>query len=148
MAATPPERQAERQHRRETLLWIVLPMMGGGLLVAGGAAAAMLLPRRAQVSLLADWLLTILILCPVALCLLPVCVALITTALWMNRAHGKTAQLMSKIEARSHSFAEKALDVTETASKKSISLSAKLAYLDPLWRVFERKEDKNDKPNS
>ena len=148
MAATSPERPSQAQHRRETLLWIVLPMAGGALLVIAGAVAAMLLRQPAQVSVLADWLSIIFLLCPVLLCLFPLSVLFLTGAIYMNQVHRKTAQLMGRAEAMSHSLADKTINVTENISKKSIGLNAKFAFLDPLWRVFDGKEDTTNGKNN
>jgi len=148
MAAS-PGRQAEANHRRETLLSIILPVGGAGVVLLAVLAVTLLflLPTRPQVSVLADWLLMVFMLCPLALCLLPVCIGLMTAVFAMNQLHGKTARMMGKAEALSQSLAEKTMDATETVSKKSISLNATLAHLDPLWRIFDGKEDNDGKLN-
>jgi hypothetical protein len=135
------------QHRRETFLWIVLPMVGSLVLVVAGVAAAMLLRQPAQVSILADWMGMFVLLCPLVLCLLPLAVVFITAAVWMNQVHRKTKRLMVKAELMSLSLAERTHKVTETVSKQSIGFNARIAFLDPLWRMFDRKEDSNGKPN-
>ncbi len=141
----PPQRQG--QHQRETLLWIVLPMVGGGLLVVTGAAAAMLLRLPEQVSIVADWMTMFVLLCPVVLCLFPLSVGTITAALYMNQVHRKTDRLMGKAEAMSQSLSERVINSTRNLSKKSIGFNARIAFFDPLWRVFDRKEDTNGKHN-
>ncbi len=148
MAAS-PERSSQAQHRRETLRWIILPVAGSGLLLLAGLGVTLfgILPRRPQVSVLADWLLTILVLCPAVLCLLPVCVLLMTMVFGLNRLHGRTERLMGKAEAMSASVAAKTIGAAETVSKKSIGLSARLAFFDPLWRIFDGKEDKDGADN-
>ena len=122
-------------------------MAGALLLVAGLAGAAMLLRQPAQVSIVADWMTMFMVLCPVALCLFPLAVGLITSALYMNQVHRKSERLMGKAEAMSQSLSERAINVSENISKKSISLNARMAFFDPLWRVFDRKEDTNGKHN-
>lgn len=149
MAAS-PKRPSQALHRRETLIYILLPVAGGGLLLLGALAVTLfgVLPRRPQVSVLADWLLTVLVLCPAVLCLLPVCILLMTLVLSLNRLHGNTERLMGKAEDMSASLAEKTMGASETVARKSIDLTAKLAFFDPLWRIFDRKEDNDGKPNS
>jgi hypothetical protein len=144
-----PKRPSQTLHRRETLIYILLPVAGGGLLLLGALAVTLfgVLPRRPQVSVLADWLLTVLVLCPAVLCLLPVCILLMTLVFSLNRLHGTTEGLMGKAEDMSASLAERTVAATETVSKKSIGLTAKLALFDPLWRVFDRKEDNDGKSN-
>lgn len=142
-----PERPALTRHRRETLVWILLPVGGGGLLVAGAGVAAMLLRKASQVALLADWLFTILVLCPVVLCLLPLCVGLITLVFGMNHAHDQAAHLLGKGEAASETVKDKTLEVTESVSRKSIDFNARLASLDKVWGVFDRKEGNDGEPN-
>jgi hypothetical protein len=148
MAAS-PKRPSQALHRRETLIYVLLPVAGGGLVLLAALAVTLfgVLPRRPQVSILADWLLTVLVLCPAVLCLLPVCILLMTMVFGLNRLHGKTEGLMGKAEDMSASLANKAINASETVSRKSIGLTAKLAFFDPLWRVFDRKEDNDGKPN-
>jgi hypothetical protein len=70
-----------------------------------------------------------------------------TMVFGMSRLHGKTAQLMGRAESLSASVAERTIGAAEIVNKKSISLSARLAFFDPLWRVFDRKEDTDDTDN-
>jgi hypothetical protein len=88
-----------------------------------------------------------MMLCPVALCLLPLPIGLITAAIYMNQVHRRLERLMGKAEAMSQSLSERAISVSENISKKSISFNARMAFFDPLWRVFDRKEDTNGKHN-
>jgi len=141
------QRDARTQHRRETFLWIILPFAGGGLLIAAGVVVAMLLPRRLQVSLLADFLLTILVLCPVVLCLLPLCILLVTAVFGMNRVHNNTAKLMGRAENYSETVSNRAIQTMDTVSRKSIGFNARFAYLDKLWGLFDRKEDEDGRHN-
>ena len=85
---------SEDTHRRETIRYILLPMVGLSVLVLAGAVISLLLPGRLQVSLIADWLLTILFLCPLALCLFPVCILMVAAIVGMNKAHSAIANPM------------------------------------------------------
>jgi hypothetical protein len=144
-----PRRQVQANHRRETLLSIILPVGGAGLalLTVLAVTLLLLLPTRPQVSVLADWLLMIFMLCPVALCLLPVCIGLMTAVFAMNHLHAKTARMMGRAETLSETLVEKTLDATESISEKSISFNATMAHFDPLWHAFDDKEDKDGKLN-
>lgn len=148
MAAAPDGYDAQITHRRETLLWIILPVALGALLIAAGTTTAMLLPRRIQVSVLADVLFTSLVLCPIVLCLLPLCVALVTAVFWMNRVHRSAARTLGRVEDMSRSLSDKAIQGMDTVSRASIAVNSKFAYLNRLWGVFDRKGDGNGKSDT
>src|SRR5262249_33995513 len=92
---------SKTKHNRETLLSIILPMLGVGAVVLVGLIIVLLLPERLQVSLIADWLLSVLFLCPVVLCLFPLCIGLIAAIVGMNKAHDAMAKPLQRVQTLS-----------------------------------------------
>jgi hypothetical protein len=127
-------------HRRETWLHILLPFLGGILLVAVLLIMALLLPQRAQVSLVADWMLTIFVLCPLALCLLPIYLLMMVAAFGMNKVHDKAASPLKRLEILSRTLAEKTISASESLSRASISLGTRFAFLDHIWEKSPSEE--------
>ena len=120
-------------HRRETWLFILLPFLGGTLLVLALFTLALLLPLRSQVSLVADWMVTVFILCPMAICLLPIYVLMMVAAFGMNKVHDKAASPLKRLEILSRTLMEKTITASESLSRASISLGTRFAFLDHIW---------------
>ena len=144
MAITPQGRDPQSRHRRETLTWIVLPMAGGVLLILAGVAAALLMRQRLQVSVLADWLLTIMLLCPAMLCLLPLCIILLVMSVGMNRVHGAATRFLVRIEKFTPTITNRIIQTMNSVSSTSISWRSRFAYFENLLDVFDRPESQED----
>ncbi|MCA9904508.1 MAG: hypothetical protein KC547_11675 [Anaerolineae bacterium] len=133
--------ESRRRHRREVLLYILLPLLGGVLLIGVVMALVLVLPRALQVSLVADFTLTALMLCPLVICLLPFSVGLMTVALVSGRLHGVSAKPLRRVEALSLTMSNRASSLGARLSKLSIQLSAALApLLDWLESAFSERE--------
>lgn len=134
-----PDRQtlAESAHRREMRLHIILPFAGGLVLVLVGVVAVVLLPKRLQVSLVADWLLMICFLCPVALCLFPVAVGMVAAAAGLGVLHHKTGGGLARVERLTERALENTQGITEKINQATVDLSVKFAFFDKLLGVFD-----------
>jgi hypothetical protein len=133
----PQTTAARTRHRLETRSQILLPMLGGGLLLVGLLVAALLLPLRSQVSLVADLLLTIFVLCPMVLCLFPVYIVLMVLAFGMNKLHDAGARQLERAEKLSHSVATKTITAADSLSRKSIIINSAFAPLNRIWSIFD-----------
>lgn len=130
--------QAEKTHRRETRLQIILPFVAGVVLVLVGGIIALLLPKRLQVSLIADLMLTVLVLCPAALCLFAVAIGFVAAAAGAGKLHGSLGSALSRVEGLSARVLEQSGRVTDVINRQTIGLSARFAFLDKLLGVFDR----------
>ncbi len=129
-------------HRREMRLQIILPMLAGVLLLAVMVSSALLLPKGLQVSLIADLLLTIFVLCPTALCcLLPVAL-FVVMAVGMNKAHGKLAETLERVEGQARTATDKAAQAMDSVNQRAADASAQFASLSTMVDVFD------DRPQS
>ncbi|MCC6612100.1 MAG: hypothetical protein IT320_01415 [Anaerolineae bacterium] len=130
-------KESDRRHRRDVLITIVLPLAGGVLLIALVMLLVILLPRTQQVSLVADLTMTALMLCPLALCLLPISLGLVTAAVMSGRLHKGASKPLRRVEALSVEMSNRAVSIGERASKLSIRFNAIFApLLDWIERVF------------
>ena len=93
------ERELEREQKRRVWLSIVLPFSLALLLVAAFVVAALSLRSPAQVSILADSMLTLLVLCPLALVLFPLLVISIGLVALMSRLTGRSRSPLRRLEA-------------------------------------------------
>ena len=124
-------------HRRETRRQIILPMLAGVLLLAIMVSSALLLPDDLQLSLVADLLLTILVLCPTALCLLPVVLLFVVMVVGMNRAHGELAGVLERAEGLSRAATDKTAQVMDSVNQTVANTGARIAPLDKMVDVFD-----------
>ncbi len=96
------ERQTERPdtlklHRRATRRLIICHSSGGLLLIVA-LTAITVLAGRSPTRAVADTLLTVLMLCPLALCLLPLYLLLVVAVAGMSHAHDLIAKPLRQLE--------------------------------------------------
>lgn len=130
--------EGQIKHRDDTRRYILLPMLGGGLLIIAGLVAVALLPQRLQVSQVSDLLLTLFVLCPLVLCLLPIYLGLVAAVFGLNKVHGMASAPLTMLERLTSGLAESTLRAANSLAQRGISLSTRLAYLERLLGVFNR----------
>lgn len=130
-------RPSDRDRQRETLRYLLLPMVVALLVVLLGAAAVMLLPQRSQVSIIADWMMSVLVLCPVVICLFPVCVGLIVAIAAMNRLHDSAAKPLRRAEDWSRTLVDRTTKTTDIVNQRTVSVSSRFAFIDRLFSAFD-----------
>jgi len=138
---------SEVTHRRETIRGIVLPMLGVGTLILVGVIVVLLLPGRLQVSLIADWLLTILFLCPIALCLFPICILMVLAVVGMNRANQAAVNPLRRLENLSANLKDRAAQATDTINRQTINVSTRWAFIDRWLGIFDPPSSPSDEVN-
>lgn len=132
--------RAEAQHRRQTRLFIWLPFGAAILLILGAVVVAALLPLRLQLSVVSDFVLTVLVLCPMAICLLPLYIALVVLIAAMNRLHHNTAHALGRAVNWSQSLSRRVDQAAGRLERWSIQWSTRLAPLEKtLFSLFEGK---------
>src|SRR4051812_44918947 len=97
MTLTPAKQEYLRQHRRETLLYVIVPLLVTVFIVLLGIAAVLLLQRQLQVSILADWLVTVMVFCPALICTTVICIGMILVVALMTRANRAAVRPLTKM---------------------------------------------------
>jgi hypothetical protein len=138
---TTQQRPSQREHRRETLRFIILPFAGGVVLLLAGLTLVLLLPQRAQVSIIADWMSTVLILCPLTLCLFPLTAGLWIAVAGMNRLHAAAAKPLYRAEDLSRTLVERTAQTATIVNQQTINTSTRLAFINRLLSVFDPPSD-------
>lgn len=144
MAEAQPIRESARQHRRDTRWYIILPAVVVFLLLAVCLAAVLLLPRRAQVSFVSDFVLTIMVLCPMVLCFLPFTILSFAAVIGMNGAHEALKRPLYRLEDYSKVMVERTETVTEQVNRQTINISARFGAVHKLLETFEPPEETSD----
>lgn len=141
---TNDQQDARKLHRRATLYAIVLPFAGGLLLIVV-LMVIVGLQGRMPIAAVANTMLTVLILCPFALCLLPLYFALVIAVAGMSRAHGSIARPLRRLEELSLKLRERTTSASDRAARTTINLSARFAPLDKLiFSAFDRPAQPED----
>jgi hypothetical protein len=136
-------------HNRALRREILLPVAGGALLIIALLIVA-IAAGQTPVSGIANTMLTVLILCPLVLCLFPIYIVLIVALVGMNKAHNSIAKPLRRLEALSLSLRERTYSTSDRVARMSINLNSRFAPLDKLiFSAFDRptptpKEDENE----
>ncbi len=96
-------------YRRE-IYW---PILGAVFVVLVGLVIILLLQRRVQVSLVADWMFTTIVLLPTLLCAFAIYLGLLVTIVWVARMNRRIEQAL-----------QQGVNLSERANTRSANLSA------------------------
>jgi hypothetical protein len=138
---------AEIEHNRDVLRYIILPMIGVGALILVGILIVILLPSRLQVSIISDWLFSVLFLCPLVLCLFPVSIGMVLAVVGMNRAQNAAVNPLHKLINLSESVKNRTVQTTDAINQQTVSASTKFAFIDRLLAVFDPPSPPPDEVN-
>jgi membrane protein implicated in regulation of membrane protease activity len=131
----------ERQHRRETFLYLTLPLLFTVGLVVGGAGIVLLLQRRVQVAIIADWMVTALICCPAILCLYVIAIVTMVAAVLVGRTVQSTERPLGRLVDQSDQMAARATQVTDRIREQVVNLMSKFSFLEHYLKVFDPPTD-------
>lgn len=151
---TPPDRQLyDREHRRETLLYFILPSIVAVVTLLAVIVVVLLLKRQMQVAIIADWLLSVFVLCPALLCGFVVCILLIILVALMNRLQDAILRPVRWADEKSQNAANRFEAITTMITEKMIDFASNFAFLDRLLSFFDEpagevKKEENDAGNS
>lgn len=133
-----PDSQAK--HLRETRRQILFPLLAATLLVVVSIMVVLILPRRAQVSVVADIMLITLMLCPAAVCLLPLTIGLLVVAFRAGQLHSQLAPPLRGWQARTAALSARAAALADAVNRRVIVYSARLEVVLRALDAFEDKQ--------
>lgn len=128
---------SQATHRRETRRYILLPFAAALLLVVACVVVVLLFRRGVQVSLVADLMVLVLMLCPAVICLLPVTLLMVMAVFGMNQAHDALAKPLKRVEDVTVMMAERTAASANVVNQKTIDTSARLGFVLRVLNVFE-----------
>jgi hypothetical protein len=144
MATTDQHQNVETRHRQQTRWEIILPLAAALLLIiicVGFVASRAFVPtlnESNRISLLADWMFMVFMLCPAVICLFPLALLGIIAIFGMNKAHGALMGLLVKVEDASRLLESKTTAVTDQVNQRTIAVSSRFGLVYKLLGVFER----------
>jgi len=138
--------ESQKLHRRAVRLEILLPF-GGGLALIIVLVIIAAIAGKTPTSGVANTLLTVLILCPMALCLLPVYLVLLVAVVGMNRVYDLIAKPLRQLQDLSLQLRDRTYSLADRAARTSINLNARFAPLDKLiFSMFDRPKSNEEDP--
>ena len=134
----PMVREPERFHRRQTRLYIVLPFLLVVLLFVGLIVVVASIPERVTLSSVADFILTVLVLCPFwLLCLMPILLLMLVLNYGVFRLYGGSKPRLQRLDELSATLLTKTGLASESLSKRIVDMNDKLAPVMDAMDVFE-----------
>lgn len=91
-----------------------------------------------RVSLVADWMLMLFMLCPAVICLFPLALLGMVGVIGMSKAHGALTGLLVRVEDASRLLENKTTDITNQVNQKTIAVSSRFGLIYKLLGAFER----------
>lgn len=133
------------RHRRETRLGIYLPLglftlaLAGVILLVIAAFAAP--DKRWGISLIADMLLTVLVLCPSVLCLGVIAMGFAVAAFKVGVLHGTLAKPLRRAQDATKTASKQLEGTTNAINERTIGVSARMVFLSKLLNTFDPPAD-------
>ncbi len=144
MQTTPEMRQESThdRHRRQTRREIWLPAaIGLAVLVVAVLSAAFVSTRYEQLSLVSNFVLTLLIICPAALCAFPLAIGLVIAAVGMNNVHDWSEVKLDSVNRFSYGINRRIDGVMERLGRAGVTIGTKAAPLEKtVLSAFDRPE--------
>jgi len=136
--------ESEKLHRRAVRREILLPFAGGILLIIVLMVIA-IAAGSTPTSGISTTMLTVLVLCPLAICLLPVYVLLAVAVAGMNKAHQGVARPLRALTAQSLALRQRTYSIADRMARTSINLNTRFAPLDrAVFSAFDRPAQQED----
>jgi len=133
MAARTPEQQiaeTQRQRRRQNLREIVLPFTGGVVFVLALTVITALLPREGAANFVANLFATLFLLCPLALCMFPFALLMVSAVYGMGRLNELAYKPLRGLEGLTVNLNNSSSRLAQRIVDTTIDLSATYEKLD------------------
>lgn len=142
MEVTPEMRQQStyERHQRETRREILLPAIAGlAILIVAVLAAAFISTQYAELRLISNFVLTLLILCPAALCAFPLAILLVVAAVSMNNVHDWSAGRLDSVNRVAFSVNRRIDGLMSRLGRAGVTIGTVAAPLEQkVFSAFDR----------
>ena len=134
-----------RQHKRVTRRQIVFPVIFVGIVLAI-IVFMLVVPfsptqfddTENQISIVSNIMISLLVLCPMVLCLLLIFTIMILMTLAVHSTHRATAKRMRQLQVITRTTADKTAEMADQAGEQSIRVATKFAFFNPIFNIFDR----------
>jgi hypothetical protein len=148
MTLTPEQRLAEipKVLRREQRLQIWLPFAIGVVLLIGMVIVAALTPR---VSVVANCVMTVLLLCPAIICLLPIYYLMVFAVYGMHGVYNRATIPLRSLGTLSARILNRTTNISDTVARQTINVSSRIAPVTHLMEhAFDERKDDHEQPDT
>lgn len=121
-----PQQLYRKAMRREVYLPLALALA----LIVAGAAVMLLLPTRAQVSLMTDWLWSMLVLLPLVVCMVPLAIGAVLLVVAAGRLPGMARKPLQRGQSAVQGIQERVTTILEQIHHVLIDFSSRLAAVE------------------
>lgn len=140
MAVRPSQMREETKarHERDTRLEVWLPWGAGAAVLVIAVIVTAVFATRSERSVMADFLLMVLMLCPMALCAFPLMLGLIIAAVGLGRVHDWTQVKLGGLVALSEQTNDRIDRLSARLGRAGVTFGTNVAPAEYLiGRVFE-----------
>lgn len=129
---------------RPVRLWMLTLPVVLALVVIIAIVLAIVLPdsplrlENAQLTIVGETILIIMVLCPLVLCMIIPYGLLVVAVFFMQKAHNNSSRLLDRARSMIHTAAEKTVHTADAVSQKSITMNTRTTFLSRLLHVFDR----------
>lgn len=131
MADTPPPLTAKQQFRREYVRYVALPFFAFLLVFVVVMLGVFVLPQDGlnglRASAVGNFFLVFLVLCPLAVLLIPVYLMLVAASFGIRKLHDGTERPLARLEERARNVHERVANFTENLNTRGVNWSVRLA---------------------
>lgn len=131
------ERERVPAERRGVLVGVVLPFSLVLVAVVGVIAAVLSLRSPAQVAVLSDSMLTVLVLCPLVICLFPLVILGLALVSSVSRWHAKTRSPLRRLEAWTAALEQNVEGWLGNVDERVLDWAVRLAPFRELLTTFD-----------
>lgn len=100
--------------------------------------------RHSDLSAIADLMISCLCFFPILICMFPVYMIFVLSAIYMGKGHQALGNQFSRARDFSGQVVKKSDDLSDTINEHVIDLSAKMAKLDVIFDIFEEDDSQID----
>lgn len=151
VAKEAPTRSGRDLHRRETRNQIVLPFLLAVVFVTLIVLFVAFLNNpqaRTQVRAIADFVLSVTILCPAILCLFPIYLLVVVGVYGANKLHAGTQKPLERLETLTNQARERVSGWTDGANSQVSHWSARIEPLMKIMSIFDEPTTKTEESHN
>lgn len=129
---------SDELHRREAGRGITRPFLLIFSLILIMVVVVMLLPKRAQLSIVSDWMYLWLVLCPIVLCLLPLQIGLIAGVAAMHKFYKGSKNPLESLQDKYIGVLQRTHQFLDKTSQRAIDAQVKITPLLDMMETFDK----------
>jgi hypothetical protein len=137
MPGTQSQLTPAARHKRQTRRQILLPVLGGVVLIILLVGVVLWLPQRLQVGIVSDFMLSVFMLCPAVICMLPLTILMLSAAFGAGRLHDRAVSPLRGLRVRVDNVTGQIETAAGKINQRTVTYGARLGAVMRVLDVFE-----------